>query len=80
VLFRSAEFGKHSHTEFVNPDLVSLGQAFGAHSERVGRADELRPALRRAFSVADRPSVIVVPVDYGENMKLTKLFGEMLPH
>ncbi|HEX2062894.1 MAG TPA: acetolactate synthase large subunit [Acidimicrobiales bacterium] len=74
------EFGKHSHTEFVNPDLVSLGQAFGAHAERVGGADELRPALRRAFSVADRPSVIVVPVDYGENMKLTKRLGEMLPH
>ncbi|CAN5861953.1 acetolactate synthase large subunit [soil metagenome] len=72
--------GRSSHTRFRNPDLVALGEAFGAHAERVTEPDGLRPALRRAFDVADRPSVVVVPVDYRENLKLTERLGGVLAH
>ena len=36
--------------------------------------------LERAFEVKDRPSVIVVPVDYSENLKLTRRLGQLLAH
>src|SRR6266550_1588984 len=73
-----AEFHRTSHTAFVNPDLVKLAESFGAHAERVDAPAELRPALRRAFAHKDGPSVIVVPVDYSENMKLTERLGEII--
>ena len=38
---------------------------------RVEKAEELIPTLEEAFK-QDVPSVIVVPVDYSENMKLTE--------
>lgn len=73
-------FGKHSHTGFQNPDFVRLAESFGAWATRVESADGLRPALQEAFTVADRPSVIVVPVDYAENMKLSDRCGVVLAH
>lgn len=73
-------FKTHSHTEFRNPDLVKLASAFGAWAKRINKPGELRPALRKAFSITDRPSVIVVPVDYSENMKLTKRLGQLTAH
>jgi acetolactate synthase-1/2/3 large subunit len=73
-------YGRHSHTEFINPDLVELSRSFGCFAKRVRSADELRPILREAFAVEDRPSVIVVPVDYSENMKLSRRLGELLQH
>ncbi len=75
---QEAEFGKHSHIHFENPDLIELARAFGCFSQRVNAPDDLRPALREAFGVRDRPSVIVVPVDYSENMKLTERLGELV--
>ena len=75
---QEAEFGKHSHIHFENPDLVELSLAFGCFSRRVNAPAELRPVLREAFAIRDRPSVIVVPVDYGENMKLTERLGELV--
>ena len=38
------------------------------------------PSKPSAITVTDRPSVVVVPVDYDENMKLTKRLGELLCH
>ena len=35
-------------------------------------------ALENAFSVTDKPSLVIVPVDYSENMKLTKHLGEIV--
>ena len=73
-------YGRHSHTELTNPDLVKLAESFGCHAVRIASADGLRPALREAFAVTDRPSVIVVPVDYRENLKLTQRLGQEMPH
>ena len=72
------QFGRHSHVSFKNPDLVALSRAFGCHAKKLVAADDLRGALREAFAIDDRPSVIIVPVDYDENMKLTRRLGELL--
>jgi acetolactate synthase-1/2/3 large subunit len=75
---QAASFGKTSHTDFVNPDLLAVAKAFGCHAARIDSCDQLRPALKEAFAVTDRPSVIVVPVDYSENLALTKRLGGLL--
>lgn len=74
---QESHYGKTSHTEFVNPDFVALWRAMGGEGFRVEKADELPAVLERAFSIRDKPSVVVVPVDYGENMKLTRRLGEL---
>jgi acetolactate synthase-1/2/3 large subunit len=76
---QEAEFGRHFGTEFGTVDVAGIAAGFGCHARRVGSAAELAPALKEAFAVTDRPSVVVVPVDYGENLKLTRRLGELLP-
>jgi acetolactate synthase-1/2/3 large subunit len=56
-------FHRHFGTDFGNPDFVRLGESFGLPSWRVGSADELAVRLTHALAL-DRPSLIVVPVDY----------------
>jgi acetolactate synthase-1/2/3 large subunit len=73
-------FGKTAFTEFKNPDLIKLSESFGAQAIRVESPDELKPALSTALGENEKPSVLVVPVDYRENMKLTKRLGELLCH
>ena len=75
---QTAAHGKTSHTQFVNPDFVALAESFGAHGFRVESADDLIPKLEAAFAIKDGPSVVVVPVDYSENMKLSKRLGQLL--
>lgn len=58
------------HVSLQNPDLEGLAQSFGCHSIRLAASEQLIPALQEAFSVRDKPSVIIIPVDYSENMKL----------
>ena len=73
-------YGKHSHTQFQNPDFVQLGEAFGCFTRRVESCDDFRPILREAFAQTDRPSLIIVPVDYSENMLLTERLGDIVAH
>ncbi|WP_433782866.1 acetolactate synthase large subunit [Actinomycetospora sp. CA-101289] len=75
---QEVEFGRHFGTEFKTPDLVKISEGLGCHARRLGSADELRPALKEAFDRRDKPSVIVVPVDYSENVKLTKRLGQLI--
>lgn len=77
---QEAEFGKCSHVDLKNPNLVELAKAFGCHSERINKTVDTVAVLERAFNVTDKPSVILVPVDYSENLKLTKHLGELLAH
>jgi len=70
-------FGRASHIDFRNPDLVAFARSFGAKGYRVESADELAPILRQ--SIADETVVVVdCPVDYSENMKLTEKLGELV--
>lgn len=68
---------KSSHTDLVNPDFVKLAESFGCHGVAIEQPDQLKPALLEAFERTDRPSIITVPVDYDENLKLTAQFGEL---
>ena len=63
--------GEHCYVDFSNPDFKLLAEAMRCKGYRVEKAEELIPTLEEAFK-QDVPSVIVVPVDYSENMKLTE--------
>ncbi len=54
--------GRHLGTELVVPNFAEVARAFGAHGERVERAEELVPALRRALG-SGKPSVVDVLID-----------------
>ena len=63
-------FHTESNVELDNPDLAKLAESFGCHGRQVTSSEDLIPALEWAFSNKDKPTVLVVPVDYSENMKL----------
>lgn len=77
---QEAQFGKHAYIDLKNPDLIRLAEAFGCQGIRVESANDLRPALEKALQEKNKPSVVVVPVDYSENMKLTQRLGELVCH
>ena len=68
----------YSNIELHNPDLVQLAIALGANSQRIDNISELKPALKDAFAQQQKPTILVLPVDYAENMKLTKHLGEII--
>jgi acetolactate synthase-1/2/3 large subunit len=69
-----ARYGRPAFVDFGNPDFVKLAQSFGCAGYRVGSSDELAPVLEEAFR-QEVPSVVAVPVDYGENLRLTERLG-----
>jgi hypothetical protein len=75
---QTAFHGKYSHISFENPafDFVKLAEAFGATGYRVHSAAELPEILEKALA-AEGPVVIDCPVDYSENMKLSRKLGEL---
>jgi acetolactate synthase-1/2/3 large subunit len=73
---QTTHFGRHTDLTFGNPDWVKLAESFDWAGTRVDRARDLAPALERAFT-ADRPALIVVPIDYAENMLLTERLGQL---
>lgn len=77
---QEAAYGTSSHVDLQNPDLVQVSQAFGCHSDRINHVSEIIPKLQKAFKIIDKPSVIIVPIDYSENMKLTKRLGDIVAH
>jgi acetolactate synthase-1/2/3 large subunit len=68
--------GRHSDLAFNNPNIEHLAKAFGIWGRRVERCGELAPLLDEAFA-QDGPALLSIPVDYGENQKLTKRLGEI---
>jgi acetolactate synthase-1/2/3 large subunit len=66
--------GRHSKLDFGNPDWEMLARAFGMWGRRVNHAADLVPAMQEAFSQTG-PALIAVPIDYAENLKLTKRLG-----
>jgi len=73
---QQAAYGKYSHIDFTNPDFVKLAEAFGMEGIRVPDAESLPGCLERAFSCG-RPALVIVPIDYSENMKLTAALKEI---
>lgn len=71
------EFGHHSGVDFKNPDFVKYAESFGAKGYRVKKTQDLLPSLIDALADNKSVSVITCPVDYSENIKLTKRLGEI---
>jgi acetolactate synthase-1/2/3 large subunit len=69
--------GRTAGVRFGNPDFVTLARAFGAKGITVGASRDLLPALREAMA---HPGVAIVdvPVDYGENARLTARLGQLV--
>ena len=68
--------GEHCFVDFTNPDFKMLAEAMHCKGYRVEKAEDLIPTLEEAFRQTV-PSVITVPVDYGENMKLSAHLKEV---
>ena len=75
---QEAAYNEFSHVDLHNPDLAELAKAFGCNAVRIESVGQLKPALEKSFKEKEKPTVIVVPVDYSENMKLTKRLGKIL--
>jgi acetolactate synthase I/II/III large subunit len=71
------EFGRPFAVEFGNPDFVAYAESFGIAGFRPASADELYPTLMRALDV-EGPAVVEVPIDYGENLRLTQRLGALM--
>jgi len=69
-------FGRHTDLAFGNPDFVMLAESFGWNGYRCTNSRDLRSTLEEAFN-ADGPSLVVIPIDYAENKKLTRRLGEV---
>jgi acetolactate synthase-1/2/3 large subunit len=69
-------FGRPFGVEFGNPDFVDFARSFGIPGFRPSTADELYPTLMRALDLPG-PSVIDVPIDYAENVRLTERLGAL---
>jgi acetolactate synthase-1/2/3 large subunit len=70
------EFGRPFGVEFGNPDFVDYARSFGIAGFRPSSAGDLLPTLRRALDV-DGPSLVEVPIDYRENLRLTEHLGAL---
>ena len=73
---QQAEFGKHTDLAFNSPDWMQLAAAFGWGGHVVTDSADLVDSLEVAFN-EQGPSLVVVPIDYRENMKLTTRLGNI---
>jgi len=69
--------GRHSNLAFDNPDFELLAQSFGAWGRTVNRARDFAVLLDEALR-QNGPALLAVPVDYGENLKLSERLGNLV--
>ena len=71
------EFGRPFGVEFGNPDFVAYARV--VRDRRVPAGVRRRPATRRscARSRSTGPSLVEVPIDYRENLRLTEHLGAL---
>ena len=74
---QQGEFGRHTDLSFGNPDWMKLADAFGWHGHHVENSADLAATLRQALDESG-PSLVVVPIDYRENMLLTERMGNIV--
>jgi acetolactate synthase-1/2/3 large subunit len=74
---QEGEFGRHTDLAFGNPDWMKLADAFGWHGHHVENSADLAASLRQALDEKG-PSLVVVPIDYRENMLLTERMGNIV--
>jgi acetolactate synthase-1/2/3 large subunit len=71
------EFGQPFGVRFSNPDFVDYARSFGIAGFRPTSTADLYPTLMRALEV-DGPSLVEVPIDYRENLRLTEHLGALM--
>ena len=74
---QQGEFGRHTDLAFGNPDWMKLADSFGWHGHHVPNSADLAAVLRQALDEKG-PSLVVVPIDYRENMLLTERLGNIV--
>jgi len=74
---QQVQFQRTSNIKFTNPDFVKYAEAFGAKGYRVKNTEDLPSILEQALA-DEVVSIIDCPVDYSENMKLTKQMGGLV--
>ncbi|MFD1472272.1 acetolactate synthase AlsS [Companilactobacillus mishanensis] len=70
-----AKYGRNAGVGIGSVDFAKYAESFGAAGFRAESADELRDALKKAFATKG-PSVIDIPVDYSDNIKLASTLLE----
>jgi acetolactate synthase-1/2/3 large subunit len=70
------EFGRPFGVEFGNPDFVAYAQSFGIPAFRPATTADLASTLAQAVAVPG-PSLVEVPIDYAENLRLTERLGAL---
>lgn len=73
---QQSQFGQHTDLAFNNPNWLQLAEAFGWNGHMLTQSDEIKNVVSNAFDEKG-PSLIVVPIDYRENMKLTERLGDI---
>ena len=68
------KFGSHFGTDFTNPDFVTLADSYGLPAWRCESAEDFPARLGQALA-ADRPSVIVLPIDYSLDVGISEELG-----
>lgn len=71
------EFGKHTDLSFGNPDWLQLAQSFGWSSMKIENSVDGKDKLQQALDTPG-PTLVVIPIDYRENAKLTEKLGEVV--
>ncbi len=71
---QETEFGRHTPLSFGNPDWIKLADSFGWQGQYVANSNELSGAIQRALDHPG-PSLIVIPIDYRENLLLSERLG-----
>ena len=71
-----AHFGKHTELSFGNPKWDLLAEAFSWHYQTTNDSTELSTIIQTAADYQG-PSLIVIPIDYSENKKLTEQLGKL---
>ncbi len=74
---QQTQFGNHTDLGFNNPDWLKLADAFGWSGHFVENSKDLAPVLEQAFNEPG-PSLVVIPIDYRENIKLTERLGDIV--
>jgi acetolactate synthase-1/2/3 large subunit len=72
------EFDHPFGVDFTNPDFVAYAASFGLAAFRPSSSADLFPTLMRALE-HDGPSLVEVPIDYRENVRLTERLGALAP-
>ena len=73
---QDTEFARHTDLSFGNPDWLTLASSFGWHGHYVADSRDLAATLEQALDEPG-PSLLVIPIDYRENPKLTQKLGRI---